>query len=150
MRLTDMNIDRTTYPKLDTNGSADTFPEGVTYTFVCETRVTGDIPKEESVASVVVVDLEGAKFADVLGVDFAVRYQNSGVKQYFKSQDHLREWAEENATKDNPHRVTFAQLGSTKQFLTQAEKVRQLRAFLRSNGIDPNDMEAVKEFLGEQ
>lgn len=147
MRLSEMNITRSDYPLLETNGHEDTFPEGITLTFVCETRISQDVPNEEAVGAVVVVDIGGETYKDVLSTDFAVKFQNSAVKNYFKSQDHYREWAEENATLDNPHRVGFSQLGSVKQFETMKEKARRYKAFLRANGIDPSDKEAVMQFL---
>lgn len=147
MKLSEMNIKRSDYPIIDTNGHENVFPDGVTITFVCETRVSNDVDSSEAVGAVIVVDISGKKYEDVLSTDFAVRWQNSAAKQHFKSQEHLKEWAEKYATGDNPHKVTFAQLGSVKQFDTPEEKARQLAAFLRANGVDPLDKEARNAFL---
>lgn len=127
----------------------DKFESG-TYTFTCSTRMSSDIPKEEAVETYVAVDLTGADVEDVIRIDPAVKFQNSGVKAakgHFQSHEHFAEWASENATEENPHRVHFADLGKQGQFLTKREMARKMLHSMKAYGVDTSNPEAVAEWL---
>lgn len=121
------------------------FPEGFAITYYCETRLDNTVPNDEKVATYLTVNYSGIPYSEGLKVDPTVKFQNSGVKGgHFESQDHFREWAEENATAENPHNVHFTDLGKQAQFMTKAEKLRKLRAQLKAMGItSKEELEAI-------
>lgn len=115
-------------------------------------RTGNEVPKDEAVECWLSIDYSGVrdddkKFLKALTSDPTVDWANV-ARPYFDDQDHLREWAEENATKDNPHFVQFEGIGSKQQFVTQEEKARLARKAMKAQGLDPENDEDRRKFLG--
>lgn len=126
------------------------YPAGFTITYYCETRLDNSVDREDAVGTYVTVDYSGVKFSEGLKIDPTVRFQNSGVKGgYFKSQDEFREWAEANATEDNPHVVHFDKLGSRSQFITKKERAAMIMRQMKAEGVDVTDPDAIAEWFEE-
>lgn len=121
------------------------FPQGFQITYYCETRLDSSVPNDEKVGTFITVDYSGVPFSEGLKIDPTVKFQNSGVKGgHFESQDHFRDWAEENATEEQPHHVSFSDLGKQAQFMTKAEKLRKLKAQLKAMGVtSKEELEAI-------
>lgn len=101
---------------------SDKFQDGQTYTFECETRVSGDVDKEDRVSLTVNVDLSGAVAKDVINQDLAVKFQGA-VRKSFETQGALRKWAEK---RDNTYKVHVSKVGH------KIESPEQLKAQIRA------------------
>lgn len=72
---------------------SDKFDQDVQFTFETETRVHGDVDKEDAVKVTVHCDLSDAKASDVINKDLAVKVQ-SAFRKSFDTQEAFRKWAE--------------------------------------------------------
>lgn len=101
---------------------SDKFNDGQTYTFECETRVSGDVDKEDRVPLTVKVDLSGSTAKDVINQDLAVKFQGA-VRKSFDTQDALRSWANK---RGNTYNVHVSKVGH------KIESPEQLKAQIRA------------------
>lgn len=92
-------------------------------------RVDNSISKDEQVTVHYELSFDGMKVADIIGIDYNVRFAST-LRNSFDSQETLRNWAEENGSKENPYKIHISNLG--KKIVSKEQRKAELLAMIRS------------------